>query len=369
MTPNRAATLFRELLQTVDAELGQFARRAGLHGQPDAQDLLRAREILEAVAAAIESNRGPDWRRVQDAWKGMREKHAPASTSAAAEVAGGYVAEPSRPAWIRDEVIAKPSLGSPAPDSADAGQQRRGKFIPVARPRFVPNPGGGATPDEPAAAAPSPLQPGPEPAPAIPPSPQPQYPRPSAAVAPAPGAGGPSAPGTTDEWGRPILQAPAMLAPAGSGSAQPVVPQIPEGFTSAPQGSSGAVPGQPPSAAAPPDLVVPAAAAMAREPPPPPLHREVALPPEPTAAPAAAVDQADRGSIYQSVAKYAAFCAACAEAPDRLADTMAGYGVRDAGERAALDQLWQDRFDDEPDALDKWEELFAHFRGSLRQRG
>jgi hypothetical protein len=47
---------------------------------------------------------------------------------------------------------------------------------------------------------------------------------------------------------------------------------------------------------------------------------------------------------------------------------MAGYGVHSAEERASLDQQWQDRFDDEPEILDKWEELFAHFRGSLRQR-
>src|SRR5512133_981537 len=30
MTPNKAATVFRELLQTTDQELGMFARRAGV---------------------------------------------------------------------------------------------------------------------------------------------------------------------------------------------------------------------------------------------------------------------------------------------------------------------------------------------------
>ncbi|MBW2529420.1 MAG: hypothetical protein JRI23_34910, partial [Deltaproteobacteria bacterium] len=184
MTPNRAATVFRELLQTPDTELGQFSRRAGLHAQPDAQDLMLARELLQAVAAAIESNRRPDWDRVQSAWQGMRAKHAPAPATAAADVADGYVAEPAKPGWVRQEVVQKPSLGALAPGVEGAPEAGKGKFVPVARPRFVPNPGAGPTP--PAAEAPA---------------------------APAPmTAAGPAHPAETPEWQPEFPAAPALLA-------------------------------------------------------------------------------------------------------------------------------------------------------------
>jgi len=334
MTPNRAATVFRELLQTPDQELGQFASRAGLHGQPDAQDLVRARELLEAVAAALESNRSPDWNRIEEAWKGMRTKHAPAPTTAAAAAADGYVAEPAAPVWVRDEVLSKPSLGSPAPGSVGAGESPKSKFIPVAHPRHVPNSGAEAPPN--AAHAQTPLAasaPPTQQAMPTPPPPQVQAHAQAEAQLPA---------------------MPAMLAPVGTGSGQPIVPQAPEGFTAA---------AQPPA--------VPPAAAPERPAPPPSPRPEPpaaqASPPAAAPAPGAAAGT-DAGAIDQSVAKYAAFCAACAEFPDRLADTMAGYGIGDVAQRAALDQLWQDRFDDEPEVMSKWEELFAHFRGSFRQR-
>jgi len=172
---------------------------------------------------------------------------------------------------------------------------------------------------------------------------------------------------------------PDLLAPVGAGSGQPVVPVGPDGFTRA--GQPPAAPAQPATQASLPAEAAPfepaAAAPHAAGPPPPPRRDPVGRPED--AAPAGAVDgpsvhealpggaDADAGSIYQSVAKYAAFCAACAEFPERLAETLAGYGIRDAAERAAVDQAWQDRFDDEPDAMTKWEELFAHFRGSLRK--
>jgi hypothetical protein len=86
------------------------------------------------------------------------------------------------------------------------------------------------------------------------------------------------------------------------------------------------------------------------------------------AAAGVALDES-AGSVAHSVAKYAAFCAACAEFPARLAQTMAGYGVANEGARTQLDQLWQERFDDDPDRLAKWEELFQSFRASLRAQG
>lgn len=359
MTPNRAATVFRELLQTSDPELGQFARRAGLHGQPEPQDLMRARELLEAVAAALESNRRTDWSRLQDAWRGLRAKHAPVAPAAAADALGGYVSEPARPGWVRSEEIPKPSLGSPAPGTAGAGPPGRAKFVPVARPRHVSSASGGG-PDQQAGAAP---EIAPLPAGAAPTSGH-EAP-PSAAP---PGVVVPTS--AADPLGRPQPAVPAMLAPVAAGSALPTAPQAPEGFTA-----------QAPSAASVPHAPVPAGAASppvehaaAPASPPPPPHRAVSAAPSgraphggelDVAAPSAADD--DAGSIHHSVAKYAAFCAACAEAPERTAETMASYGVGDADQRAALDDSWQDRFDDEPELLSRWEQLFAHFRSSLRR--
>jgi hypothetical protein len=73
--------------------------------------------------------------------------------------------------------------------------------------------------------------------------------------------------------------------------------------------------------------------------------------------------------VHDNVSAYAALCASCAEFPDRVLATLAGYGVRDEAARADLDEHWQDRFDDDPALLEKWEQLFAHFRASLRRRG
>lgn len=338
MTPNRAATIFRELLQTPDAELGQLARRAGLRGPLDPQDLSRARELLEAVAQALESNRRADWDRLRDGWTAMRSKRSSAATSAAAEVAGAYTAEPSRPGWVRSESVAKPSLGAAAPGLDPSGQPARGQLIPAACPAEPPTP---SQPD-------------------------------------------PSRP--------PLPDVPAMLAPVGAGSAQPIVPQTPAGFTVTGQPVPPAGIGPPPVPVARASPSIPSTAPQGAGPtgltpaPAPPHHAPAGAaegqsaaapaqqafaaapegaPPPASSRAAPAVD--DGGSIYQSVAKYAAFCAACAQSPDRLADTLAGYGVRDGAERAAINQHWQDRFDDEPEVLTKWEELFAHFRRTLGQ--
>jgi hypothetical protein len=66
------------------------------------------------------------------------------------------------------------------------------------------------------------------------------------------------------------------------------------------------------------------------------------------------------------VAKYAAFCAACAAHPDRVFMTQVEYGVTSPEAREALDEDWQDRFDDDPELHAKWEKLFQHFREQLR---
>jgi len=70
------------------------------------------------------------------------------------------------------------------------------------------------------------------------------------------------------------------------------------------------------------------------------------------------------------VAKYAAFCAACAVYPGRVSDTEAQYGVVGPGARCELDDTWQDRFDDDPELFAYWEKLLGQFRANLeRQRG
>lgn len=63
-----------------------------------------------------------------------------------------------------------------------------------------------------------------------------------------------------------------------------------------------------------------------------------------------------------SVHKYAAFCAACAAAPERVFQTMVEYGVNSPQAREALDESWQDRFDEDPSLQAQWEELFSRFR-------
>ena len=70
--------------------------------------------------------------------------------------------------------------------------------------------------------------------------------------------------------------------------------------------------------------------------------------------------------MHESVASYAAFCAACANQPERVEAIQAEYGIGNAAHRATIDELWQDRFDDDAQLQQQWERLFAQFRGQLR---
>jgi hypothetical protein len=45
---------------------------------------------------------------------------------------------------------------------------------------------------------------------------------------------------------------------------------------------------------------------------------------------------------------------------------QAEYGIGNAAHRATIDELWQDRFDDDAQLQQQWERLFAQFRGQLR---
>jgi hypothetical protein len=240
MNPDRAAAIFRELLQTPEHELDQFSVRNALPGHPHAGDLSRARELLQAMVIALQSGPGPNWARVADAHQAMVAAHGRMNVPAAG---------PAPPAWIRD-MPAKPTLGDPAPGThqAAAHQQKQERFIPVAKPQ--------------------------------------------------------------------------VMAPP----VQPVQPAPPQ-----------------------------------RQPPPPP-KREPA--PQTAAMPAQPEAPAAAGGVHESVATYAAFCAACANQPERAETIQREYGIAHAAHRATIDELWQDRFDDDAELQQQWEGLFAQFRAS-----
>ena len=154
MNPERWATLFRELLQTPDHEMGQYARRCSLMTKPNPEDLVKARELLTALGEALESAPGPSWHRVDAAWTNMLHARAPVSAA---------ISAPAPPAWVRD-AVAKPSLGDHAPgtDGHQEVQQERDRFVPAAKPEFIqPGQVAAPVPVAPAPAAPGPATPGP----------------------------------------------------------------------------------------------------------------------------------------------------------------------------------------------------------------
>ena len=94
-----------------------------------------------------------------------------------------------------------------------------------------------------------------------------------------------------------------------------------------------------------------------RPPPPPPRADPRGLPP---------VHVDPKYIPEMSVARYAALCAACANTPDRIPEILIEYGLANDNVRAALDAQWHDQFDDDPELLSQWEQLFAQFRGQLK---
>jgi hypothetical protein len=224
MTPDRAASVFRELLATPKQDLNYFARRLGLPGNPDLGDLEHAKEILQILVVAMDSAPGPNWEKVTTMWGTLVARHGAVQPSAL---------EPRPPEWVRD-MPTKPTLGDPAPGTHGYQQQE------VQRQRFVPA--------------------------------APQY------------------------------TAPPSPAPAPA------------------------------------------------QPPPPPQRK------------------AKPDSIQESVAKYAAFCAACANSPDRVFATMVEYGIASPAARDELDEMWNERFDDDARLQQQWEQLFHQFRQQFGQR-
>jgi len=99
----------------------------------------------------------------------------------------------------------------------------------------------------------------------------------------------------------------------------------------------------------------------AQQPTPAPAPAKPEPPPPPQRKPKA-------DSIEASVAKYAAFCAACAAQPDRVFATMVEYGISSPDARNELDEMWNERFDENTQLQQQWEQLFHQFRQKLAQR-
>lgn len=123
MTPERAASVFRELLMTPKQDLTHFARRVGLQG-PSTLDLEHAQDILQTLVVAMQSSPGPNWDKVSSMWGTLVAKHGSIKPSALKK----------EPAWVQAAAPAKPSLGDPAPGTSNfqQQQQQQARFIPSA---------------------------------------------------------------------------------------------------------------------------------------------------------------------------------------------------------------------------------------------
>ena len=298
MNPDRAASIFRELLQTPEADLQNFARRVGLQGEPTTSDLTQAKEVLQTLLVALQSGPGPNWARVNTMWATFRAKHGALPQTAM---------DPSKPQWVRD-VPDKPTLGDPAPGTSSHAQQeqRRQRFVPTGKPAF--HQGGAIATPPPQAPAPAGYQVG---------SHQPPPPP-----------------------GREAWPAPPGMYGGAQAAPQPAAPPAAHPQHAAhPQGA-----GQPRVFNQPPQQ------------PPPPPKREPQTPAQ------------AKGDISESVAKYAAFCAACAAAPDRVFATMVEYGISSPEMRDELDETWNERFDEDGALHKQWEQLFHSFRNQLKNR-
>ncbi|XYI02877.1 hypothetical protein ACMHYB_25245 [Sorangium sp. So ce1128] len=69
-----------------------------------------------------------------------------------------------------------------------------------------------------------------------------------------------------------------------------------------------------------------------------------------------------------SLQTYAALCAELSVAPDRTAEILRKYDIRDEASRRAIDDEWRARFEAQPEALEEWRGLCARYRALvLRQ--
>jgi hypothetical protein len=135
MTPERAASVFRELLMTPKQDLAHFARRVGLQG-PSTRDLEHAQEILQTLVMAMQSAPGPNWDKVSTMWGTLVAKHGSMKPSALNK----------EPAWVQGPAPAKPALGDLAPGTSgyQQQQQQQQRFVPSApiyeQPAVAPEP-------------------------------------------------------------------------------------------------------------------------------------------------------------------------------------------------------------------------------------
>ncbi|MBI4952106.1 MAG: hypothetical protein HY908_08735, partial [Myxococcales bacterium] len=73
MTPAEAARLFADLLAAPEGERAKVCTALGLPAAPDAGDVDRARELLDAVAAALVTGDGVRWQIVTAAHRAFRD--------------------------------------------------------------------------------------------------------------------------------------------------------------------------------------------------------------------------------------------------------------------------------------------------------
>jgi hypothetical protein len=310
MTPERATTIFRAILETPNHELDQVPRRMGLQAQITRDDLDHMRELLRAMIVAIQSSSGPNWDPVTTAWAAIVTRHGKIQESAMG---------PAAPQWVRN-LPPKPGLGDPAPFSP--GQQQ-----PVAQ-AYVPPPI----------------------------DPWSNRPAPPAQVA-------------SQAYGQPYAQPPLAPSPhAGQrrvAKTDPGTPQLQQ--ASAPAHMHVAGPAYGAAATAQHYGHQPAQQAYA---PPPQQPGGGYQPARNVAAQAARPEPlGGSGAMDESVSRYAAFCAACAMAPDKVFVTMVEYGISSPEARQKLDELWQERFDENAGLFTQWEQLVTQYREQLKARG
>lgn len=302
MTPERAAELMRELLVTPKSELNDFGRRNGLPGSVNPPDLEMAKELLQALWVGLQSSSGPNWERINTAWSAMRAKHGEMRTNDLG---------PRPPGWIRSNDPARPTLGDLAP--AATGQPQLG-FAQgghqTGYPPHQPPPGTGANTGSGGAYA----------------APPPGY--------------GPAHPGYQPPSGGYGTQGAPIPA------TQATYPQAPQGHMPTAAHPPPSAQPAPPSAQPPRERFVPEP--KKKGPPPPPARRRATGTPE--------------RSIANDVELYAAFCAACSAAPAKVFATMVDYGIGSPEMRAELDEMWQEKFDEDGELHQRWEHLYRHFR-------
>lgn len=329
-TPERAALLIRELLQTPRGELVHFPTRMGLRTQPTQEDLESAYEVLVALVTALESDRGPAWQRIHDAWVGLRQR------VTAVPLPGSL--SPAAPAWL-GTLPAMPALGDPAPGTAAAVEQARqhARFVPVAPPGSALRPI--IEPEPPMSLSATPPTPPLSPLRAF-----------LADNVPTIGAG---APWQTNA-GSP---SPTPLAVYGESYATGPRPAGHPGYPPAPESGAVRPPATPFGTNAAPVMgfVSPSPRPQGLSPPRSPLPPPVrpAMPSSPDLT-------------LWTTSRYAALCAACSAAPSRARETQQEYGLIDDHTRRQLDDHFAELFDREPAEQEQWERLVVQFRERIR---